>query len=252
MEYKCWKNNGKPDWAIKKDSLNPTTDSVNALAAESMATSTSAGVTLTHGDFEHLLNLAHGETNLPSAALVHSGISHSPPTWNLPWLVDSEATDHLTSSPHLFSTYSPFHTPMQISLAHGSKVPAVGKGSVSLNPNLILHNVLLVLSFPTSLLFVPKLCHTSSSQVILISSCCIFQDKNSKKKIGRGLSDGHLYYAAKDSSVIHISTWFILHCCCSPMAPTARSSHSAQTQDDGSLFRSCFSFTVWILSIVQA
>lgn len=47
------------------------------------------------------------------------------------WLIDSGATDHMTSN-YLFSSYSPFPSPIFISLADGSKVLAIGKGSVHL------------------------------------------------------------------------------------------------------------------------
>lgn len=62
---------------------------------------------------------------------------------------------------------------------------------------------MLVPSFPTSLLSVNKLCSTGSCQVIFTPTCCIFQDTKTMKEIGRGLSDGNLYYLR---STTHISS----------------------------------------------
>lgn len=88
-----------------------------------------ATVTTTHEDFEHLLKMAHGESSLPLASLAYSGISTPLPPSQGKWLIDSRATDHMTSTAYLFVTYSPFQQPLLVILADGSQVPAYGKGS---------------------------------------------------------------------------------------------------------------------------
>lgn len=108
----------------------------------------------------------------------------------------------MAHSPSLFSIFTDFNHPMFLSLADGSKVPALGKTSVSMNTNLILHNVLLVPSFPISLLSVKQLCSTRLCHVIFTPSCCIFQDMRSKRVIGRGWLDGTLYYLWPAQQVI--------------------------------------------------
>lgn len=104
--------------------------------------------------------------------------------------------------PSLFSTYTHFNHPVFVSLADGSKVPALGKASVSMNTNLILHNVLLVPSFRINFLSVKLLCSTRLCQVIFTHSCCIFQDMRSKGEIGCGWLDGTLYYLWPAQQVI--------------------------------------------------
>lgn len=131
---------------------------------------------------------AHGESSLPSASLAYSGISTPLPTSQGKWLIDSRATDHMTSTAYLFVTYSPFRQPLLVILADGSQVPAYGKGS-----NLSAY-VLHVPSFPMSLLSIKRLCSTGGCQVIFTSSYCVFQDTKSKSEIGCRWSDGHLYY----------------------------------------------------------
>lgn len=96
-------------------------------------------VTLNHDNLQTLLKMAHGETNSPSASVAQSSISSVPFPSISPWLIDSGATDHMTSSTHSFSTYVHFKNPLLVTLADGSKVPAVGKGCVPVNPNLLLY-----------------------------------------------------------------------------------------------------------------
>lgn len=91
--------------------------------------------------------MAHADSSLPSATSASLGISNTLVSSDSLWLIDSRATDHMASTPQLFSTYSPFRTPLLVSLADGSKVPAIGKGNVVINPILFLQGVLLVPSF---------------------------------------------------------------------------------------------------------
>lgn len=75
-------------------------------------------------------------------------------------MIDSGAIDHMTSTPQLFSTYSSIRTPLLVSLADGSKIPAISKGQVVINSNLVQQDMLVVPSFPVSLLSSKKLCST--------------------------------------------------------------------------------------------
>lgn len=98
---------GKPEWATKKDCTSgDASSSSNVLAAESIKSSASASVTLSHDDFEHLCTLADGDKSLPSAAIVKTGISENPKSLHNSWLTDSGATDHLTSSPRVFYIFT--------------------------------------------------------------------------------------------------------------------------------------------------
>lgn len=76
--------------------------------------------------------VAHGEKALPSASLATAGIFFCNPTLVSSWLIDSGATDHMTSNCHLFSTFSMFHKPIKVSLADGRYASALGKGSICL------------------------------------------------------------------------------------------------------------------------
>lgn len=85
-----------------------------------------------HEDFEQLIKLAHGEKALPSASLATAGIFVCNPMLATYWLIDSGATDHMTSNCYLFSTFPIFHKPIKVSLADGRYTSALGKGSICL------------------------------------------------------------------------------------------------------------------------
>lgn len=167
---------------------------MNALAAECVGSSNPATVTISPENFEHLLKMVHGEPSLPSAALAYSGISTPHPPLQGKWLNDSSATDHMTISAHFFVKYSPFQQPLFVSLPDGSQVPAIGKGSVCILPNMCIQDVLFVPSSSMSNLSVKRMCSTDLCQAIFTSSYFIFQDTKRKREIGSGWSDGHLYY----------------------------------------------------------
>lgn len=105
---------------------------------------------------------------------------------DLSWLVDSGASNHVTSNPSSFSNFSVLHHPRKIILADGSSTPALGQGRVDLTPDLSLDNVLLVSAFPTSLLSVKKLCDYLHCCAVFTKSVCLFQDVVSQKELGRG------------------------------------------------------------------
>lgn len=147
---KSWKKYGKPDWATKNESTTSASTLSNAMAAECITTAAATGsVTLSHDDFEHLLKLAHQYVSQPSAASAQSSNFSNFNSSLKPWPIDSAATGHMTSTTQLFSAISPFKTPVFVSLADGSKVPAIGKGSVLLNPQMEISDVLLA-PFPMS------------------------------------------------------------------------------------------------------
>lgn len=75
-----------------------------------------------------------------------------------PWITDSGASDHMTHDASLFSSYHTLPKPSLITLPNGYKVQVTHYGSVTLHPNLIIHNVLHVPCFKYHLLSIQKLC----------------------------------------------------------------------------------------------
>lgn len=75
----------------------------------------------------------------------------------------------MTSYAHFFAHILVLKTLSQSNLANGVQVPAIGKGNVHLKIDLKLQDVLLLPTFPKSLLLVPKLCTYSMYSLPLSS-----------------------------------------------------------------------------------
>lgn len=99
-----------------------------------------------------------------------------------PWIIDSGASHHMTSSSNLFHTYSPCSGSNKIRIADASFSPIAGKGQINLTQSIDLE---------------------SNCCVIFYDSYCEFQDRNSGKMIGSAkLIDG-LYYFVDNSGNKH-------------------------------------------------
>ena len=68
------------------------------------------------------------------------------------WIIDSRATDHMTSCSNFFSTYKSCVENKKIKIADGSLSAIAGTGSVVISPSLTLHNVLHVAKLSCNLL----------------------------------------------------------------------------------------------------
>ena len=75
------------------------------------------------------------------------------------WIINSGATDHMTSSSKIFSSYKPCVGNKKIKIAYGSLSAIVGKGSMFISPSLTLHNVLHVSNLSCNLLSISKVTH---------------------------------------------------------------------------------------------
>ncbi|GJX10121.1 cysteine-rich receptor-like protein kinase 8 [Tanacetum coccineum] len=108
------------------------------------------------------------------------------------WIIDSGATDHVSITLTLMHDIYTLSTPILVSLPNGQTVEVTTYGSVTLNTNIILHNVFHIPSFTYNIIFVSKLLQGTSISLTLTTSYCIFQDQN--KRIAHGtLCDG-LYF----------------------------------------------------------
>lgn len=75
------------------------------------------------------------------------------------WIINSGATDHMTSSSKIFSSYKPCVGNKKIKIAYGSLSAIVGKGSMFISPSLTLYNVLHVSNLSCNLLSISKVTH---------------------------------------------------------------------------------------------
>jgi len=99
------------------------------------------------------------------------------------WILDSGATDHVSSSLTNFHSYHQV-SPIMVKLPNGHHVHATHSGTVHLTPSIILNDVLYIPSFTFNLISISKLVSTTNYELIFSSNTCVLQDTNTKAKIG--------------------------------------------------------------------
>ena len=117
------------------------------------------------------------------------------------WILDSGATDHITSSASSLVNTTAFHLP-HVSLPSGATTPITLTGSFRFNSSVTLKDVLCVPIFKVDLLSVGKLTDGLSCSVTFFPSWCVLQDLVSKAMIGVGKRHGDLYYLVAFASSI--------------------------------------------------
>jgi len=101
----------------------------------------------------------------------------------VPWILDSGATDHVSSSLHNFSSYISI-SPMVVKLPNGQHVTTTHSGVVKFSESLFLVDVLYIPNFNFDLISVSKLVSSLKCELIFSHSSCIIQDLKTKRKIG--------------------------------------------------------------------
>ncbi|XP_019235365.1 PREDICTED: uncharacterized protein LOC109215706 [Nicotiana attenuata] len=109
------------------------------------------------------------------------------------WIIDSGATDHISSIRSLLFDIITLPVPYLVSLPNGYKVKVTNVGSLALLPNLILHNVLYIPSFKHNLISIQKLLSHCDDVVRFTKSACTFQGPSVRKPVVLGRLDNGLY-----------------------------------------------------------
>ncbi|KAL5840805.1 hypothetical protein ACOSQ4_013413 [Xanthoceras sorbifolium] len=149
---------------------------------------------------DHILKLlkSSSSSGFPSASIAQSGSDKinvlSCFSNHTPWIIDSGASNHMTSVSSLFNTYSPCSGLEQIRIADESLSPIAGKGLIKISEKIRLNYVLQVPKLACNLLSVSKLLKESNCCVIFFYSHCEYQDQISGKKIGSSRMRDGLYY----------------------------------------------------------
>lgn len=115
--------------------------------------------------------------------------------------MDSRATDHMTHSHNVFSTYSPCPSNRKVTTANGSSITVAGLGNVKISPFVTLRNVLHVPKLFTNLISIQKLTQDLCCNVIFHNNYCVFQDKGSGRTIGRARERNGLYHLETPSQL---------------------------------------------------
>lgn len=100
------------------------------------------------------------------------------------WILDSGASDHVSSSfLNLFNYYQQI-TPTIVRLPKGQQVIATHLGTFQIFYSLSLFNVLYLPNFNFNLISISKLISSLNSKLIFSANDCFIQAENSLKKIG--------------------------------------------------------------------
>ncbi|XP_074299906.1 uncharacterized protein LOC141631085 [Silene latifolia] len=108
------------------------------------------------------------------------------------WIVDTGASDHITSNIKLMNNVKILAKPVYVGLPDGT-VKIVHKiGDVCLTDRITLHSVLLIPDFQQNLLSVAKLITAANLSVCFLKTKCVFQDHTSKA-VAEAKRVGNLY-----------------------------------------------------------
>jgi len=93
------------------------------------------------------------------------------------WIIDSGATNHICLA---LTYFTPYHqiNPISVKLANGNQVIANYSGSVFLNQNHVIDDVLYIPYFTFNILSIAKLIDKLSCVLTFDSNGCHIQDKN--------------------------------------------------------------------------
>jgi hypothetical protein len=171
----CWKIHGKPaNWKNNKPSDR---------SGRAFPTANETEVTpFTKEQMEHLLTLLKSNSSfgIPSVSVAH--ISNEPNALSCclnssaPWIIDSGASDHMTSSHNFFESYSPCSEIEKVRIADSSLSSIAGEGLIKISERIDLKYVLHVPKLACNLLSVSKLSKDSNCCVTFFESHCTFQD----------------------------------------------------------------------------
>ena len=110
------------------------------------------------------------------------------------WILHSRATDHMILSSTKFLSYKPCPSTKKVVLVDGSLTTVAGLGDIFIDSNLILRGVLHVPKLCTNLVSIQKLTHDANCHAIFYPFYCEFQEKESRKMIGRARIRNDLYH----------------------------------------------------------
>ncbi|KAK9735155.1 hypothetical protein RND81_04G187300 [Saponaria officinalis] len=110
------------------------------------------------------------------------------------WIVDTGASDHMTSHVELLHDVQQLSKPILVCLPDGSVKSVHQTGSLFITPQLLLKPVLVVPDFRQNLLSVGRLLDTTNLVITFFPHVCLFQDHSSKVTLGTAGRKHGLYW----------------------------------------------------------
>ncbi|GJV13453.1 cysteine-rich receptor-like protein kinase 8 [Tanacetum coccineum] len=119
------------------------------------------------------------------------------------WIIDSGATDHICISISLMHNIITCINPIIINLPNGQTITCTTIGSVTLQSNITLHNVLYIPTFTYNLISISKILQNTLKTITFTHNSCIFQDHN--RLTTQGTLCGDLYILPTSSTTTEFS-----------------------------------------------
>jgi hypothetical protein len=116
-------------------------------------------------EYKSMLKLNEGSPSTQGSSSVDSSFHatsqgmkpHVRVTPTKSWIIDSGATNHMTGTSNLFTSYTPCSGKDRVHVADGSTIPITGQGSIQCTNTLSLSSVLHVSNFPFNLLSISSI-----------------------------------------------------------------------------------------------
>ena len=189
---RCYQVHGRPPHTAH---LAQSSDHSACSNSVSWSSSTSQGVILMLSEYKEYLRLTQAAKSSSIASVAQTGnvptcLTHS----SAPWILDTEASDHISGNKDLFSSLT-FPSPLPtITLANGSQIIAKGNGSVCPLPSLPFTSVLYVHNFPFNLISISKLSGDLHCVLTFSHNIVTLQDRRTGKTIGIGHESQGLFH----------------------------------------------------------
>ncbi|RVW49248.1 Retrovirus-related Pol polyprotein from transposon RE2 [Vitis vinifera] len=173
------------------------------------SSSTSQGISLTDSEYDDYLLyqatksasvISIAQTGNASACLTHTSFLG-------PWILDSGASDHISSNKDLFSSLTTISALPTVTLANGSQTVAKDIGLAHPLPSLPLTSVLYTPECSFNLISISKITRTLNCSITFSDKFMTLQDRSTGKTIGIGRESQGLYHLTSPSTpAVCIST----------------------------------------------
>ncbi|RVW24203.1 hypothetical protein CK203_087023 [Vitis vinifera] len=200
---KCYQLHGRPPRTAH------VAQSSDPQSPQPPSSSTSQGIFLIDSEYDDYLRYqatksafvaSVAQTGNASACLTHTSSLG-------PWILDSGASDHISSNKDLFSSITTTSALPTVTLANGSQTVAKGFGFAHPLPSLPLHSVLYAPECPFNLISISKITRTLNCSITFSDKFVTLQDRSTGKTIGIGRESQGLYHLTSPSTpAVCIST----------------------------------------------
>lgn len=192
VKAKCYKLHGYPPKQAHAASTTTDVPSTNNAAAPA-STNKVEIPHLTTEQYQQLISILNLNSTAPAANLTGNSVYYSNST-SSSWIIDTGASDHITSSIDSLSHVTPISAHKPVRLPNGSFSQISHIRNINLSEKIRLSKVLCVPDFSFNLLSVSKITKSLNCAVIFFPDFCVFQDLVSKQMIGLGKEHNGLYY----------------------------------------------------------